>query len=65
MSKKQKKTKDKIIIKEIYKLVISKRIEPRTGLYTDYQAYYELGWNQAIETILALLRDIYFLNHDD
>lgn len=65
MAKKQKKTKDKTIIKEIYKLVMSKRIEPQEGIYADHQAYYELGWNQAIETILALLRDIYFLNHDD
>jgi len=64
MAKREKKTKNKTIIKEIYKLVISKRITPR-GLYTDYETYYyELGWNQAIETILALLRDMIFLEEN-
>jgi len=60
-----KKKKNEKIIKKIYKLVASKRIELQSGAYSEYTLYYQSGWNQAIETILALLRDIYFLNHDE
>ena len=63
----QKKTKKEIkidTIKEIYRLVASKRIELKDGVYSDYYWQYVVGWNQAIEVVLALLRDLSFLDDE-
>ena len=60
----KKKNIKKEIIKEIYKMIASKRTELKDGIYSDYYIQYIAGWNHAIESILALLRDLSFLSDE-